>query len=205
MPSNSRVGCSRWKAPNSLSRVAPCRSRRRCRARSTGGRAVCDAAPNSIRAGARFDGELPGVAEQVLEHARASSRGSPSALHARLDATTRPSRAGVASPAAARRCRARERAQVDRPRGAARLARRARAPAGRRSAAPMRCAARATRCEVVAPASSSASAVVLEQRLAEAVDGAQRRAQVVRDRVAERLELAVDASRWRRAARAGSR
>ena len=45
--------------------------------------------------------------------------------------------------------------------------------------------------EVVAPSLVEAVAVVLEQRLAEAVDRAQRRAQVVRDRVAERLELLV--------------
>ena len=57
---------------------------------------------------------------------------------------------------------------------------------------PMRCAPRANALEVDRGRSASSCAVVvLDERLAEAVDRAQRRAQVVRDRVAERLELLV--------------
>ena len=100
----------------------------------------------------------------------------------------RRARAAASSP----RPRRGQRAQVDRLAAASR-ARVTRESCSRSSISwPMRCAAAADALEVArCPSSSSCVAVVLEQRLAEAVDAAQRRAQVVRDRVAERLQLLV--------------
>ncbi len=64
---------------------------------------------------------------------------------------------------------------------------------------PMRLVLSRTTLSSRLPSSSSLSAVVFQQDVREAVDGAQRRAQVVRNRIGKRLQFLVGRFQLRRA------
>ena len=166
------------------------RSRRRCRARRTPAcRPRPCVAPTSIGACSRRPVNFQAFSIRFCSASRTSC-GSPVAVRpgAIVDGDVRASATGARSSATI--CAASV-AEVDR----ARASSRARVTFESASRSSISCAHAAGRVpdpvEVAARLVVEHRAGVLDQRLAEAVDAAQRRAQVVRDRVAERLELAV--------------
>ena len=187
VPGNSRSACSRWNGANSfstyfMSKPAPLSRTMKRRGRGSG------TATNSIRALAVFDVNFQALPSRFSRTMRASDGSQracrlSSIIHVTLRVGLRSLRSATdlardleRSTSIALNLRARETRQlqqiVDQPAHAL----------GR--VAHARQMILSGFVEPIAP--------VLAQRLREAVDAAQRRAQVVRHGIAERLELAVE-------------